>query len=268
VEQMADKVGMDRDTFTEKFKELEEYFSKSSGEAMKSLLAEAEKTMGGSKKVKEEALGRALAEFGFKWAASAARPGAKFLASAAEASPTLAASAAESAKLAREMDQNDMKLRLNLKQFEIAQSKDDRRTASTLAAQIRALQQSQEQLALKRQELAQQGAWQQGSLANQRAQIARGVESDRLRGLSAAANLQRAQASILEVGRKAGLDFDNSRAGRDLRKQLTEQHGAEKANYMYNQQRRAYISEATQGARAQAESDVQARNVFDLLGQE
>ena len=268
VEQMADKVGMDRDTFTEKFKELEEYFSKSSGGAMKSLIEEAGKSMGGSKQVKEEALGRALAEFGFKWAAAAAKPGAKFLGSAAEASPTLAASAAESAKLAREMDQNDMKLRLNLKQFEIAQSKDDRRTASTLAAQIRALQQSQEQLALKRQELAQQGAWQQGSLANQRAQIARGAESDRLRGISAAANLQRAQASILEVGRKAGLDFDNSRTGRDLRKQLTEQHGAEKANYMYNQQRRAYISEATQGARAQAESDVQARNVFDLLGQE
>jgi hypothetical protein len=268
VEQMADKVGMNRDTFTEKFKELEEYFSKSSGEAMKSLLAEAEKNMGGSKKVKEEALGRALAEFGFKWAASAAKPGARFLGSAAEASPTLAASAAESAKLAREMDQNDMKLRLNLKQFEIAQNKDDRRTASTLAAQIRALEQNQAQLAMKRQELAQTGAYQQGVLANQRAQIARGAESDRLRGLSAAANLQRAQASILEVGRKAGLDFDNSRAGRDLRKQLTEQHGAEKANYMYNQQRRAYISEATQGARAQAESDVQARNVFDLLGQE
>jgi hypothetical protein len=268
VEQMADKVGMNRDTFTEKFKELEEYFSKSSGEAMKSLLAEAEKNMGGSKKVKEEALGRALAEFGFKWAASAAKPGARFLGSAAEASPTLAASAAESAKLAREMDQNDMKLRLNLKQFEIAQNKDDRRTASTLAAQIRALEQNQAQLAMKRQELAHTGAYQQGVLANQRAQIARGAESDRLRGLSAAANLQRAQASILEVGRKAGLDFDNSRAGRDLRKQLTEQHGAEKANYMYNQQRRAYISEATQGARAQAESDVQARNVFDLLGQE
>ena len=268
VEQMADKVGMDRDTFMEKFKELEDHFSKSSREEMKGLLAEAEKNMGGSKKVKEEALGRALAEFGFKWAASAAKPGARFLGSAAEASPTLAASAAESAKLAREMDQNDMKLRLNLKQFEIAQSKDDRRTASTLAAQIRALQQSQEQLGLKRQELAQQGAYQQGSLANQRAQIARGAESDRLRGISAAANLQRAQASILEVGRKAGLDFDNSRTGRDLRKQLTEQHGAEKANYMYNQQRRAYISEATQGARAQAESDVQARNVFDLLGQE
>jgi hypothetical protein len=268
VEQMADKVGMDRDTFMEKFKELEDHFSKSSKEEMKSLIAEAGKSMGGSKQVKEEALGRALAEFGFKWAAAAAKPGAKFLGSAAEASPTLAASAAESAKLAREMDQNDMKLRLNLKQFEIAQSKDDRRTASTLAAQIRALQQSQEQLALKRQELAQQGAYQQGSLANQRAQIARGAESDRLRGISAAANLQRAQASILEVGRKAGLDFDNSRAGRDLKKQLTEQHGAEKGNYLYNQQRRAYVNEATQGTRDQAESDAQTRNVFDLLGQE
>ena len=259
---------MNRDTFMEKFKELEEHFSKSSKEEMKSLIAEAEKSMGGSKEVKERAIGEALAKYGFEVARAAAKPGAKFLGSFSEAAPTLSASLAENAKLAREMDQNDMKLRMSLKQFEIAQTKDDRRTASTLAAQIRALEQSQEQLALKRQELAQQGAYQQGSLANQRAQIARGAESDRIRGISAAANLQRTQASILEVGRKAGLDFDNSRAARDLMKQLTEQHGAEKAKYLYNQQRRAYISEATQGARAQAESDVQARSVFDLLGQE
>jgi hypothetical protein len=152
--QLADRAGMDRETVLDKFKEVRDELNKSNKEEMKSLLAEAEKSMGGSKQVKEEALGRALAEFGFKWAAAAAKPGAKFLSSAAEASPTLAASAAESAKLAREMDQNDMKLRMNLKQFEIAQRRGDMQTAATLAGQVRALEQSQTQIALQRDQLA------------------------------------------------------------------------------------------------------------------
>jgi hypothetical protein len=152
--QLADRAGIDKETFLDKFKEVRDELNKSSKEEMKSLLAEAEKSMGGSKQVKEEALGRALAEFGFKWAASAAKPGAKFIGSAAEASPTLASSAAESAKLAREMDQNDMKLRMNLKQFEIAQRKGDMQTAATLAGQVRALEQAQAQIALQREQLA------------------------------------------------------------------------------------------------------------------
>jgi hypothetical protein len=166
------------------------------------------------------------------------------------------------------MDQNDAKLRTAQRQFELSRRADNRKDATVFAGQIEQLERQQEMLGLKRQELAQQGAHQQSSLAIQRAQLARGAESDRLRGLSAAANLQRAQASILEVGRKAGLDFDNSRTARDLMKRLTEQHGADKAKYFYAQERRAYINEATQGARAQAESDVQARSVFDLLARE
>ena len=117
-------------------------------------MAMVEKSMGGSKEVKEQALGRALAEFGFKWAAAAAQPGAKFLGSAATAAPTIAASQAESAKLAREMDQNDMKLRLNLKQFEIAQRKGDLATAASLAANERQLMQQGRQLELARDQLA------------------------------------------------------------------------------------------------------------------
>ena len=147
---------MDKETFLDKFKELRDELNKSSKEEMKSLLAEAEKSMGGSKEVKERALGEALANFGFKWAAAAAKPGAKFLGSAAEAGPTLATSMAENAKLAREMDQNDMKLRMSLKQFEIAQRKGDMQTAATLAGQVRALEQSQATLALQREQLAEQ----------------------------------------------------------------------------------------------------------------
>jgi len=121
---------------------------------MKDLLAMVNKSTGGSKEIKEQALGKALAEFGFKWAASAAQPGAKFLGSAATAAPTIAASQAESAKLAREMDQNDMKLRMNLKQFEIAQRKGDLATAASLAAQERQLMQQGKQLELQRSQLA------------------------------------------------------------------------------------------------------------------
>jgi len=268
INQISEQTGVPREALEATYARiLQDIESKDAGD-IKAIQDMVEKSTGGSREVKESALGRALADFGFKWAAAAAKPGAKFLSSAAEAGPTLAASMAESTKLAREMDQNDLKLRTAQKQFELARRADNRKEAGVFAGQIEQLERQQEMLNLKRRELEQTGAYQQGTLANQRAQLAQRAASDRLRGLTAAANLQRAQASILEVGRKAGLDFDNSRAARDLMKQLTEQHGADKAKYFYNQQRRAYISEATQGARAQAESDVQARNVFDLLGQE
>ena len=154
--QLAEKAGVDKETFLDKFKELRDELNKSSKEEMKSLLAEAEKSMGGSKEVKERALGEALANFGFKWAAAAAKPGAKFLGSAAEAGPTLASSMAENPNLAREMDQNHMTMRMSLKQFEIAQRKGDMQTAATLAGQVRALEQSQATLALQREQLAEQ----------------------------------------------------------------------------------------------------------------
>jgi hypothetical protein len=156
VEQMADKVGVNRDSFMEKFKELRDELNQSSKEEMKSLLAEAEKSMGGSKEVKERAFGAALADFGFQMAAAASKPGATFLGSASAAAPTISASMAGSAKLAREMDQNDMKLRMSLKQFEIAQRKGDLQTAAALAGQVRALEQSQAQLALQREQLDEQ----------------------------------------------------------------------------------------------------------------
>jgi hypothetical protein len=268
ISQIATQAGVPREAIEDRYARLLKEIESKDAEDIKAIRNMVEKSTGGSKEIKERALGEALANFGFQMAAAASKPGATFFGSAATASPTLASSMAESAKLAREMDRNDVKLQTAQKQFELARRADNRKEATVFASQIEQLERQQEMLNLKRQELAQTGAYQQGSLANQRAGLAQKAESDKLRGLSAAANLQRAQASVLEVGRKAGLDFDNSRTARDLMKQLTEQHGADKARYLYNQQRRAYISEATQGARAQAESDVQARSVFDLLGQE
>lgn len=154
VTQMAKDSGVPEESLRSIYESYEKSLSDKSAAEMKSLMAIAEKSMGGSKEVKEQALGKALAEFGFKWAAAAAQPGAKFLGSAAMAAPTIAASQAESAKLAREMDQNDMKLRMNLKQFEIAQRKGDLATAASLAAQERQLMQQGKQLELQRSQLA------------------------------------------------------------------------------------------------------------------
>jgi hypothetical protein len=154
VAQMSKESGVPEESLRSIYESYEKSLSEKSAAEMKDLMAMAEKFTGRSKEVKEQALGKALAEFGFKWAAAAAQPGAKFLGSAATAAPTIAASTAESAKLAREMDQNDMKLRLNLKQFEIAQRKGDLATAASLAAQERQLMQQGRQLELQREQLA------------------------------------------------------------------------------------------------------------------
>jgi len=268
INMIAAQTGAPRETVEASYERILRDIESKDAADIKAISDMVAKSTGGSKEVKEGALGRALAEFGFKWAASAAKPGARFLSSAAEAAPTLSASVAESEKLAREMDRNDLKLQTAQKQFELARRADNRKEAGVFAGQIEQLRRQQEMLELKRQELAQQQEFQRGSLANQRAQLARGVESDRVRGITAMANLQRAQASVAEVGRKAGLDFDNSRAARDLMKQLTEKHGPDKAKYFYAQERRNYVREATQGARDRAEEGARVQNVFDLLGQE
>ena len=154
VAQMSKESGVPEESLRSIYDGYKKSLRDESAADMKDLLAMVNKSTGGSREIKEQALGKALAEFGFKWAASAAQPGAKFLGSAATAAPTIAASQAESAKLAREMDQNDMKLRMNLKQFEIAQRKGDLATAASLAAQERQLMQQGKQLELQRDQLA------------------------------------------------------------------------------------------------------------------
>jgi hypothetical protein len=265
---MAEQTGVPRESLNNIFDRYYKSLSSKTEADMKGIAAMVEKSAGGSKEVREKALGRAIAAFGFTWAAKAAEPGAKFAGSASKAAPTLSASLAESEKIAREMDQNDLKLRMNMKQFEIAQRKGDLSAAAQLAAQERMLMQSQEQLALKRRELAQQTAYQQGVLGLQREDLTRKAEADKVRGLSALANIQRAQAGMADVSRKAALDFDNSASARALKKQLSEQYAPDQATYIYNQKRREYVMEATQSARDQSEGSTQARNVFDLLRQE
>jgi hypothetical protein len=265
---MAAQTGVSRESLNDIFNRYYKSLSDKGEANMKSIADMIEKSAGRSKEVKEKAMGRALAEFGFNWAAKAAEPGAKFIGSAAKAAPSFAASLAETDKIAREMDQNDLKLRINAKQFEIEQARGNITGAAQLAAQERMLMQAQEQLALKRQELVQQAAYQQGMLGVQRSDVARREAAAKAQGLSALANLQRAQNAMAESARKAALDFDGSAPARALKKQLSEQYDPEKATYLYNQKRREYVRENMQLARDQAEGSTQVPNVFDLLRQE
>jgi hypothetical protein len=265
---VSETTGAPEEDFMATYRKLRDEARAESKEEMKGLNEDAAKLAGRSKEIRDQGLARALAEFGFGMAAAASKPGARFIGSAAQASPTLAASALRTDELARAADENAMRMRLTMKQYEIAQRKGDNQTASQMASQMRMLQQTEKQLALKRDELAQQGAYQQGSLAIQRADLARKEKGDEVRGLQAAAQQRAADARMLGETRKIAKDFDDANA-RTLRKQLDEQYGPTKGEYMYNQKRRAYINEQLQGFKDQrADANAGVQSVYDLLGRE
>ena len=272
---VSEATGAPEEDFMATYRRLRDEARAESKEDMKSLNEDVSKLAGRSKEIRDQGLARALAEFGFNMAAAAAKTGEAgnrglrgVLRSAAAASPTLAASAARTDELARAADENAMKMRLTLKQYEIAQRKGDNQTASQMAAQMRMLQQTEKQLELKRAELAQQGGYQQASLGIQRADLDRRIEADKLRGLQAAAAQRAADARMLGETRKIAKDFDDANA-RTLRKQLEEQYGPTKGEYMYNQKRRAYINEQLQGFKDQrADANAGVQSVYDLLGRE
>lgn len=265
---VAATTGAPEEDFMATYRKLRDEARAESKEEMKGLNEDVAKLAGRSKEIRDQGLARALAEFGFGMAAAASKPGARFIGSAAQASPTLAASAARTQELASAADENAMRMRMTMKQYEIAQRKGDNQTASQMAAQMRMLQQTEKQLALKRDELAQQGAYQQGMLGIQRADLARKERGDVVRGLSAKAQQDAANARMAGEVRKATLDFENT-YGRSLRKQLEEQYGPTKGEYMYNQRKKAYVNDALQvGKDQRADANTGVQQVFDLLNRE
>jgi hypothetical protein len=119
--------------------------------------------------LKDRGFAQALTQFGFGMAERASKPGARFLESASGAAPVIGAVVAETNKLIDTKKDNYVKLQLDQAKYEVALAKGDMQTASVLAAQIRQGQQqdkalqfqiakAQDELALKRQELAQQAA--------------------------------------------------------------------------------------------------------------
>jgi hypothetical protein len=265
--------GLSEKTLMDQYNEMFSQLSNENKPLLDRLNKAVEKSSGRAERLRAEALPRALAEFGFQWAANASKPGqarraglAGAIESAASAAPTLAASAAESQKAIDKAEDAFTQLQMEQAKFELAMKKGDRATAMQHATNMRQLETSLRQLQLQAQQIAQTGAYQKGLLGIHGQELGLKREANQIRGLSAAASLRGANARVADVARKAGLDFDNSRQARDLMKGLTEQYGPEKAKYMYGQQRQAYISDTTQGIRDQVAQEGRVQNVFDLLG--
>jgi hypothetical protein len=118
-----------------------------------------DKMGGSSKELKEQAFGKALAAFGFSMAAKGAQPGRGsglqgLLASAGAAAPDLMASIEDSQKLAREAEKNNAALEMEMIKYRIAERKGDKQTAMQHAVNMRQLQQSQQQIGLQQQQVA------------------------------------------------------------------------------------------------------------------
>jgi len=118
-----------------------------------------DKMGGSSKEIKEQAFGKALAAFGFSMAAKGSQPGRGsglqgLLASAGAAAPDLMASIEDSQKLAREAEKNNAAMEMEMIKYRMAERKGDKQTAMQHAVNMRQLQQSQQQIGLQQQQLA------------------------------------------------------------------------------------------------------------------
>ena len=260
--ELAASKGMSEDDLMNSTKRMMAYFESRSKPEMDKLQAMIDKGSNESKEVKEQMLGKAVAQYGFDWAAKASQPGARFLGSASAAAPSIAQSVAESQKLAREIEQNQLKLNMSMQQFRIAQSKGDEQAAINFAQQVRQLKQSEQMLELKRQELGMQGQ----ALGMKQNQFNAMMGS---RMASAAAQNKQAQARLAKVGTDAAFKYDEN--NRRTKEELIRQHGPVAGDAMYKLGRKQYINEAMQST-ADSMSDAQssgggggARNVFDLL---
>jgi hypothetical protein len=274
--------GITGDDLLAEAKKAKEFFAEESKEELKGIQDLIEKQSGKSKEIKDRALNKAITEYGFNLAERASRKGkesqgqgfAGLIGSAAAASPTLAASAAESQRLVDAAEENQSKLQMEFTKYKVALSKNDTNAAMTHASNVRQLQMAQQQIELKRQEIANTSAYQQGSLGLQGAALKQKTDQfGQIMGArTEAAKAQNAVAGarLAEVRRKATVDFDSS--NRALRNKLIEQHGPLQGEYLYKQQRTQYIGDVLQQQRDEQANTADAvsgasgtKSVFDLL---
>ena len=213
----------------------------------------ANRYSGRSKEIKQEGLGRALAEFGFKWAQSASRPGSRFLGSAAEASPVISASLAKTQEAMQTAEDNQQRIEIAMKQSRIAQKQGNRQLAAQLAQYANMLELQNKQI------------MQAGELG--RAQIAATREGNAIRGLSQVNASRMADARMAKVKVDSGKAFDagpGSRLRRDLEQQYKGQ--TDKINYLYAQERNQRIADDLNTERNKMyDEGAGVRDVRDLL---
>jgi hypothetical protein len=206
--EMSKATGMTMDSIVSQWKTLSSSINAENAEDLTQLNTLANKLSGRSNQIKQEGLGRALAEFGFKWAQSASRPGSRFIGSAAEAAPAISTSLAKTQEAMQAAEDNQQRIEIAMQQAKIASKQGNR----ALAAQ---LTQHANMLALQNKQIEQAGAL-------GRAQIA---SIDKYRDTMAGVQANRSKAAMVAAEAKVIPLFQNSKGARDLAKQLESKYG-------------------------------------------
>lgn len=141
-------------SFLEDLKTAQEFFRNPEADADRKALMDLISKQGNrAEDIRKQGLGSALAQFGFGMAAQAAKPGQPgmgglggILRSAAAASPALAESAARTQQLAAAAADNNLKMQIEMRKYNIAENKNDRAGMIAAAQNIRMMRQQQAQL--------------------------------------------------------------------------------------------------------------------------
>ena len=250
---ISKSTGISMDSIINQWKTLSSSINAENAEDLTQLNTLANKLSGRSNQIKQEGLGRALAEFGFKWAQSASRPGSRFLSSAAEASPAISTSLAKTQEAMQLAEDNQQRIEIAMQQAKIASKQGNR----ALAAQ---LTQHANMLALQNKQIEQAGVL-------GRAQIAVAERGNTIRGLSYVNTSRMADARMAKVKVDSGKAFDagpGSRLRRDLEQQYKGQ--TDKINYLYAQERNQRIADDLNTERNKMyDEGAGVRDVRDLL---
>jgi hypothetical protein len=142
VAQLAAKTGQDPMDLIDQTKQITEMFEARFKPQMDSLRANVEASKPDNDAIRQQGIGQALAQFGFKMAANAAKPGARFLESAASASPELADAAAKTQDLIAARQKNYQDMQMKQAQFELQFNNGNMKDATLLAGQLRQQQQA------------------------------------------------------------------------------------------------------------------------------
>lgn len=103
---------------------------------------------------KNVGVGLALAAMGAQMASESSKPGATFFGAASKASPTLVSGLSDAQKLEREIAQNNVKMEMELKRFQIASRKESDKEAKDAMSSVIALQKANQDMELRRQQIA------------------------------------------------------------------------------------------------------------------
>jgi hypothetical protein len=181
--------------------------------------------------------GLALAAMGAQMASEASKPGATALGSFGKASPTLVSGLSDIQKTEREIQQNNAKMQLELKKFNIASRKESEKEANDAMQNIVAIQRANQSLELQRQQIAATKAARDPELI-QLAQALGGVNEENLKK---AAEIKGTSAiSVAGIRADAGLSQARIRGLQDQQKALGMMMNLPKGNPMGDEARAKY----------------------------